>query len=105
MAYDKKAGSRIQQFRKKHTKYTQADMAEMLHMTTENYALYERDRTQFQIEMMCNISDILGMPIPLMFYDDDEENVMKLTDDEIHMLSVFRESTDEKKKAIICLLT
>ena len=105
MAYDKKAGSRIKQFRMKHTRYTQANMAEMLHMTTENYALYERDRTQFQIEMLCNISDILGMPIPLMFYDDDEKNVMKLTDDEIHMLSVFRESSDEKKKAIICLLT
>ena len=105
MAYDGKTGSRIKDFRKKNTSYTQADMAEKLHMSTENYAKYERDRTSFQVDMIFDISEILGMPISLMLYDRCEDNAMELSEDEVKLVSLYRSNTDDKKKSMICLLS
>ena len=107
MFYDGKAGSRIKEYRQKHTPFKQADMAEMLHMTTENYALYERDRSRIDLDMLFRIAEILGMSINSILYPDncEKEEIMLLNDDEILLIGKYRSYAEEKQKALLCVLT
>lgn len=92
MFYDGKAGSRIKEYRQKHTPFKQADMAEMLNIELQAYEHIERDLLKrFDPEILLHIADILGTSVDFLLDGQERSNTFELSDSEKRLILMIRQ--------------
>ncbi len=100
-----KINQRVRKIRKEH-KYKQSDIAKALNMKVDSYSKKER-MGKFTGEELLMLADFFKVDVRKFFYDDIDaikpyvivpDECYMLNDREGHIITMYRNSSKEKKK-------
>ncbi len=109
----KSFGRHLRDLRKKHSKFSQQEMADMLNISRSTYTYYETGKSEPGQEKLKKICDILGVDFnTLLGYteegitalvasdDSKSEPVVALTPNEEKLILAYRSMNSEEKEYI-----
>ena len=89
-------GTRIRTMRMSR-KMTQSDLAKAINQSPSSITMYETGRREPEFEVLEAMAEVFNVPLVAFIADD-------FTDDEIHLVTVYRDADEKIQKAALTML-